>query len=137
MPTESKTPKAKSRRILVAGDVCLDVVGVPVPPYPQSANAPPENWRLTGEMRTHFLPGGAMLLAEFVRAPKLAEPLAKAEKKAREEIKDRKLEGKAADEYLHQELDRVRCQVGPSIEDETMGPRPSKPGAVDEGNPGP
>jgi hypothetical protein len=137
MPTESKTSEATSRRILVAGDVCLDVVGVPVPPQAQSANAPPENWRLTGEMRTHFLPGGAMLLAEFIRAPKLAEPLAKAEKKAREEIKDRKLEGKAADEYLHQALDVVRCQEGPSIEDEIMGPRPSKPGAVDEGNPGP
>ena len=34
-----------------------------------------------------------MLLAEFIRAPQLAEPLARAEKKAREEIKDKNLEG--------------------------------------------
>ena len=53
------------RRILVAGDVCLDVVGVPLPP--KTTEGMDENWRLTGETRTHFLPGGALLLTEFVR----------------------------------------------------------------------
>jgi len=55
-------------KILVAGDVCLDVVGVPMPPPATDASNSAENWRLTGEIRTHFLPGGALLLAEFVRA---------------------------------------------------------------------
>ena len=53
--------------ILVAGDICLDVVGIPIP----GASTPPDgtdNWRLTGEVRTHYLPGGALQLAAFVRA---------------------------------------------------------------------
>ncbi len=61
-PSENKMPV----QILVAGDVCLDVVAVPMPP--QATQPQAENWRLTGETRTHFLPGGAMLLAEWVRA---------------------------------------------------------------------
>ena len=52
--------------ILVAGDVCLDVLGVPVPP-PAITQAS-DNWRLTGETRMHYLPGGAMLLAEMLQA---------------------------------------------------------------------
>ncbi len=63
-------PGPKSKTILVAGDVCLDVVGVPIP---EPAEAATENWRLTGETRTHFLPGGAMLLAEFIGSASIAE----------------------------------------------------------------
>lgn len=55
-------------KILVAGDVCLDVVAVPMPPPSAPCDPQAENWRLTGETRTHFLPGGALLLAEFVRS---------------------------------------------------------------------
>jgi len=53
-------------RIDVAGDVCLDMVGIPVPP--PSGSAAKNNWQLTGETQTHYLLGGAMLLAEWVRA---------------------------------------------------------------------
>ena len=53
--------------VLVAGDVCLDVVGIPVPGI-SSIPAETDNWRLTGEICTHYLPGGAFQLAEFVRA---------------------------------------------------------------------
>lgn len=48
----------------VTGDVCLDVVAVPTPPGDRTK----DNWRQTGETRTHLLPGGAMLLANFIRA---------------------------------------------------------------------
>ena len=137
MTIDPKVSEVKSRRILVAGDVCLDVVGVPVPPPAPSANVPAENWRLTGETRTHFLPGGAMLLAEFIRAPLLAEPLAAAERVARQEIKDQKLEGKTADEHLHRSLEKVRRQNSPVAEDEIMGPRPTKPDLIAEGKTGP
>lgn len=53
------------RSILVAGDVCLDVVATPIPGT--SGRSGVDNWRITGETRTHFLPGGAMLLAKFAR----------------------------------------------------------------------
>lgn len=66
MDNESKPGTSLPRHILVAGDVCLDVVGVPIPP--KAPEGKDENWRLTGETRTHFLPGGALLLTEFVRA---------------------------------------------------------------------
>ncbi len=59
-------PAPATPQIIVAGDICLDVVGVPMPPQPGDPKA--QNWRLTGETRTHYLPGGALLLAEWVRA---------------------------------------------------------------------
>ncbi|HZZ43483.1 MAG TPA: AAA family ATPase [Tepidisphaeraceae bacterium] len=65
MEPVAKTPSEKGH-ILVAGDACLDVVGINRPA--QVAGVPtPDNWRLTGETRTHYLPGGVMLLAEWVR----------------------------------------------------------------------
>ena len=57
-----------SKQILVAGDVCLDVIGVPLPAPAEVPGIASENWRLTGEIRTHFRTGGAMLLADFIRA---------------------------------------------------------------------
>src|SRR5437016_4270259 len=98
MATNSLNAKTKHRRILVAGDVCLDVVGVPIPP--KAAEAGAENWRLSGETRTHFLPGGAMLLAKFIRASRLSAPLAAAEKKAAFEIEAKGLAGEAARQHL-------------------------------------
>jgi hypothetical protein len=53
--------------MLVAGDICLDVVGVPALP-PSVTVDPIDNWRLTGETRTHYLLGGAMLVARLIRA---------------------------------------------------------------------
>lgn len=53
--------------IQVAGDVCLDVVGIPEPAPPASTKLP-NNWQLTGEKRTHFLLGGALLVANWIRA---------------------------------------------------------------------
>jgi hypothetical protein len=52
-------------RIDVAGDVCLDLVGIPIPPPPGNPAAQ-DNWRLTGETRTHYLLGGAMLLTQWI-----------------------------------------------------------------------
>jgi hypothetical protein len=51
-------------RIAVAGDICLDVVAVPMPGVRPEPKA--ENWRLAGETRTHYVLGGATLLARFV-----------------------------------------------------------------------
>ena len=58
---------AKKAGVLVAGDVCLDVVGIPVPGA-SSVPGEADNWRLTGEVRTHYLPGGALQLAEFIQS---------------------------------------------------------------------
>lgn len=57
----------ESATILVAGDICLDVVAIPVPP-PVMAEGKADNWRQTGETRTHYLLGGALLLEHWVRA---------------------------------------------------------------------
>ncbi len=56
-----------SSSIIVAGDICLDVIGIPVPPPPPSETQA-DNWRQTGETRTHYLPGGALLLERWVKA---------------------------------------------------------------------
>ena len=53
--------------IEVAGDICLDVVAVPIAP-PASRGQEYDNWRRTGETRTHYLLGGALLLQQWVRA---------------------------------------------------------------------
>jgi len=56
------------KTILVAGDVCIDVIGVPQPRPSAAAYARTENWRLTGEIRTHHTRGGSLLLAEMLKA---------------------------------------------------------------------
>lgn len=127
MTTGMTTSETKARRILVAGDVCLDVVGVPVPPPPKSSGSLSENWRLTGEMRTHFLPGGAMLLAEFIRAEKYADQITQAREAAWKKIEDTPVTSDAAkNKYLLEELNKVRRKA----EDDILGPRPKKPGAL-------
>lgn len=66
-PDTGNTTETKVlRSIVVAGDVCLDVVGAPVPPASDKAKADVENWRLAGEKRTQYLRGGAMLLAQMI-----------------------------------------------------------------------
>ena len=52
--------------IHVAGDLCLDVIGIPVPPPAEDVKLP-NNWQLTGETRTQYLLGGVLLLADWVR----------------------------------------------------------------------
>lgn len=59
---------SESAAIVVAGDICLDVLGYPIPPSPKDENSSEENWRQTGETRTFYRRGGAWLLAEFLRA---------------------------------------------------------------------
>ena len=124
-------PKSKKRsgavEILVAGDVCLDVVGVPIPEKPTEFSA--ENWRLTGEIRTHFLPGGAMLLAEFIRAPRLAQAQEQAGKEAEKQIKSERLKDTAAGERRHHLLQAARH----TVEDEIAGPRPKRPVGITDG----
>jgi len=53
--------------IEVAGDVCLDVAGVPIAPGVH-AGGQVDNWRQTGETRTHYLHGGSLLLQHWVEA---------------------------------------------------------------------
>jgi len=55
-------------KIHVAGDVCIDLIGVPTPRHGSDAASATENWRLTGEIRTHYLRGGALLLADLIGA---------------------------------------------------------------------
>lgn len=63
-----ESTNASKPSIVVAGDVCIDVVGVPIPRHGATDDGTEENWRLTGEIRTHYLRGGALLLADMVRA---------------------------------------------------------------------
>ena len=53
-------------KIDVAGDVCIDLIGVPTPRHGSETGGATENWRLTGEIRTHYLRGGALLLADMI-----------------------------------------------------------------------
>jgi hypothetical protein len=124
---------SQSRRILVAGDVCLDVIGVPIPP--KSSGPTGENWRITGERRTHFLPGGAMLLAKFVRAPRMAKALQEAEEEARKEIKKskRKMKPDEVKECRWALRDKKRREITQSAEDEVIGPRPLRPEGIADG----
>lgn len=57
-----------SKTIHVAGDVCIDVLGVPQPRQSSDATSGTENWRLTGEIRAHHRRGGSLLLADMVAA---------------------------------------------------------------------
>ncbi len=59
------TENNPSKSIVVAGDVCLDVVGIEMPPRPASEHHV-DNWRQTGETQTRHLPGGAMLLKSMI-----------------------------------------------------------------------
>ena len=68
-------PTGTQPSVVVAGDVCLDVVGVPMPRHACRPDGSCENWRLAGETRTHYLRGGAFLLADFVRHA-IAQPVA-------------------------------------------------------------
>ena len=63
---QNPSPPLECESIEVAGDICLDVVAVPIAP-PASLGQGYDNWRQTGETRTHFLPGGALLLREWVQ----------------------------------------------------------------------
>jgi hypothetical protein len=121
----SKVAKPKLRRILVAGDVCIDVVGVPVPP--RVDGEPMENWRLTGETRTHFLAGGAMLLAKFIRAPCFAEMLAAADAEVEKEIEGQQLKDDDAKEIRWKRREEVRRRHTKEFENEIIGPRPEMP----------
>lgn len=126
MDTKPTPTETKPRRILVAGDVCLDVVGVPVPPSAPGESAT-ENWRLTGEMRTHFLPGGAMLLAEFIREALAAETTTAVEKNARAQVKEQGLKDAAASEQVK----RMVADARRPFEDVVFGPRPLCPDILD------
>ena len=55
-------------KIHVAGDVCIDLIGVPIPRHVSEAGRETPNWRLTGEICTHYVRGGALLLADMVHA---------------------------------------------------------------------
>ena len=49
------------KRIIVAGDVTIDWLM-----YPATASDEGENWRLYNSMHSHALPGGALLLKDFL-----------------------------------------------------------------------
>src|SRR6266852_2986462 len=55
--------------IVVAGDVCIDWFGIPVPRFvetPELQAGPIANWRLREGLRMFARPGGAWLLADLV-----------------------------------------------------------------------
>jgi hypothetical protein len=120
---------APRRRVLVAGDVCLDVVGVPLPP-PISAVANPENWQLTGETRTHFLPGGAMLLAKFIRASRMEPLISEADAEARKLIKAGKLGNQSPEDLRRNMRNQTRLKHTREHEEQVIGPRPLKPKGI-------
>ena len=60
------TNSSQPNTIVVAGDVCLDVLGIPIPP-PVTAEGKTDNWKQTGETRTHYLLGGALLLEHWIK----------------------------------------------------------------------
>lgn len=71
-----------ANQVVVAGDICLDILAVPRPPR-KPTDKVVDNWRLTGEMRTHHMLGGACLLGVFTEsAVRAAKVEAKSEKKA-------------------------------------------------------
>ena len=55
-------------KIQVAGDLCIDVIGVPQPRPSIGSDPSLKNWQLTQEIQTHYLRGGALLLADLVSA---------------------------------------------------------------------
>jgi len=61
----SQNEQGRQGGIVVAGDVCLDVLTAPMTAQRKKGD-PCENWRLSGGHRTFHLPGGAMLLARFL-----------------------------------------------------------------------
>ena len=61
----TKNQQGRQGGIVVAGDVCLDVLTAPINAQRKKGD-PCENWRLSGGNRTFHLPGGAMLLTRFV-----------------------------------------------------------------------
>jgi len=68
MPEATQKPSTSENcRIIVAGDICLDVVGIPKQ-RPGASGDDLENWRLTGEIRTYYLRGGALLLSDMIEA---------------------------------------------------------------------
>ncbi len=137
MKTPSNPNQVRARRILVAGDVCLDVVGVPI--TAKTAKTDAENWRLTGETRTHFLPGGAMLLAKLVRDAKWAAAQMQAEDRARKSVPPVPV-GVKLDEHEKKERDiatarlieDARRAVPEPTEDDVLGPRPAVPTQINE-----
>lgn len=62
------TPTSEPCTVVVAGDICLDVLGLPIPPAPLAAGSSEENWRQTGETRTFYRRGGTWLLADLLRS---------------------------------------------------------------------
>ena len=56
----SNDKKPSAPHVLIAGDICIEVIGVPMPA--PSESHPQDNWRLTGEVRTYHRRGGALLL---------------------------------------------------------------------------
>jgi hypothetical protein len=56
-------------RVVVAGDVCIDWLAMPTRGHAGAdAKAPPANWRLRDGLEMSAQPGGAWLLANFIRA---------------------------------------------------------------------
>ena len=106
-------PETTLPQIIVAGDVCLDIVALPVPAPRADSSA--ENWRLTGEKRTYYLRGGAMLLAQMVAratqdrakvdGPFLPTPSALASCCDKKELLDTLFERLTRDEVVHSLLE--------------------------------
>ena len=114
------------KKIVVAGDVCLDVLGIAIPPKSSPTKAE-DNWRQTGETRTHYRLGGTFLLAKFIREattgctviePEIVQPQALAQRKPKTRLSPQKFI-KLADRFTRTEivhsllkLDHFRAKPG-------------------------
>ncbi|MCB2231721.1 AAA family ATPase [bacterium] len=101
-----------ANQVVVAGDICLDILAVPRPPR-KPTDKVVDNWRLTGEMRTHHMLGGACLLADFVEcAIQTARDEAEAKAKAEAEAAD-KAETKEKEKGKEREKEKAVIITGP------------------------
>jgi len=117
MKKEPTPPKIKVPcQILVAGDVCLDVLGLPIPPQAGTAGANLENWQQTGEIRTFYRRGGVLLLADFLKAALQSRGcLSSVIQPAAEELSEFHLETLTREDIVHSLL-RL-CEVEEEVSD--------------------
>lgn len=116
-----------SIEILVAGDVCLDVVVVPKPAPSSDSDPTQENWRLKGEKRTHFLPGGATLLSEFVTAAVLAAEQRKAQKAEEDDCDADNVTGAERELRVRKAGEKAVAKFQATVNSKVGAPQPVQP----------
>lgn len=117
-----------ARKIQVAGDLCIDVIGVPRPSQSIDGDSSLKNWQLTGEIRTEFLRGGALLLEDLVSAaagdakvygPIPQTPQALQRDGMRSPLDESLFVRLTKDEIVHSVLRVGECKASPKTEKES------------------